>query len=139
MPNVAPYYHRFPQEGTNNPSHLAGVSDSLSHLSVQQPPAPQITYAPPPAPTPSLPPPPPAYSNTPGPFDTPAAAAWAIAPDDKQRYDTVFQTLNPANGLIAGAAVRPVLERSGLAVDLLRQVVQPHLDVKINPKHTPIS
>ena len=39
------------------------------------------------------------------------------------RRPQVFQTLNPsAAGLISGAAVRPVLERSGLAVDQLRQV-----------------
>ncbi|KAL1514806.1 hypothetical protein AB1Y20_003892 [Prymnesium parvum] len=109
----------FPQEGTNNPSQLAGVSDSLAHLAVHQPPPQQITYAPP-APAPAPRPAPQAYA--PGPFDAPPPAAWAISSEDKQRYDTVFNTLNPTNGFISGAAVRPVLERSGLAVDMLRQV-----------------
>mmetsp|Transcript_36802 Transcript_36802/g.64720 ORF Transcript_36802/g.64720 Transcript_36802/m.64720 type:complete len:160 (+) Transcript_36802:1-480(+) len=108
----------FPQEGINNPSQLAGVSDSLAHLAVHQPPPQQITYAPP-APAPAPRPAPQAYA--PGPFDAPPPAAWAISSEDKQRYDTVFNTLNPTNGFISGAAVRPVLERSGLAVDMLRQ------------------
>ena len=48
--------------------------------------------------------------------------AWAVTPDDKQRYDEVFASLNPTNGLVSGMAVRPVLERSNLPVDVLRQV-----------------
>jgi len=129
----------FPQEGTNQ-NVTPAVTDSLAHLSVQQPPQ-QLTYAPPvaaPAPVyaPAPAPPPPAqYQPTPmpaapGPFDpapTPAYAppppvAWVITPEDKQKYDEVFQTLKPTNGFVTGGAVRPVLERSNLAVDLLRQV-----------------
>ena len=60
-------------------------------------------------------------ATIPGPFD-PLPAIWAVSPADKQKYDQVFATLNPSNGLISGAAVRPVLERSGLPVDALRQV-----------------
>ena len=60
------------------------------------------------------------------PFDAPpaapAASDWVITPADKERYDDVFATLNPTNGLATGLAVRPVLERSGLPVDVLRQV-----------------
>lgn len=131
----------FPQEGTNH-AGVSNVGDSLSHLAVQQPPQPQLTYAPPPqqppapvyapapAPVPAPMPvpaaaPPPYQQQMPGPFDAPAAPApsdWTITPADKQKYDQVFQTLAPQNGFISGAAVRPVLERSGLAVDMLRQV-----------------
>ena len=38
------------------------------------------------------------------------------------RYDEVFGSLNPTNGLVSGMAVRPVLERSNLPVDVLRHV-----------------
>jgi hypothetical protein len=48
--------------------------------------------------------------------------AWSISPDDKARYDEVFATLSPAGGYASGATVRPILERSGLPVDVLRQV-----------------
>ena len=45
-----------------------------------------------------------------------------ISGEDKQRYDEVFASLNPTNGLVSGLAVRPVLERSNLPVDVLRHV-----------------
>jgi len=130
----------FPQEGTNQPSQSA-MADSISHVGanlaatqISQPP-PQIGYSAPPAPPPAAPPqqyaqPYPPQSNPyaappppgPSPFDAPAPAAWAITSDDKTRYDEVFGSLNPTNGLVSGAAVRPVLERSNLPVDVLRNV-----------------
>ena len=96
-------------EGTNNPTQLAGVQDSLSHLSVQQPPQPQLTYAPaapaaPPAYAPAqpayapAPAPAPVYQQNvvPGPFDAPPApAGWVVTPTDKARYDQVLPTLEP--------------------------------------------
>jgi len=125
----------FPQEGTNQPSQSA-MADSISHVGanlastqISQPP-PQIGYSAPPAPpqqyaqpyppqnNPYAAPPPPG----PSPFDAPAPPAWAITSDDKTRYDEVFGSLNPTNGLVSGAAVRPVLERSNLPVDVLRNV-----------------
>ena len=45
-----------------------------------------------------------------------------MTPTDKLRYDEVFSSLNPTNGLVSGQSVRPVLERSNLPVDVLRQV-----------------
>lgn len=130
----------FPQEGTNQPSQSA-MADSISHVGanlastqISQPP-PQIGYSAPPAPPPAAPPqqyaqPYPPQNNPyaappppgPSPFDAPAPAAWAITSDDKTRYDEVFGSLNPTNGLVSGAAVRPVLERSNLPVDVLRNV-----------------
>jgi hypothetical protein len=50
------------------------------------------------------------------------SAVWAVGREDKAKYDEVFQSLNPTNGLASGQAVRPVLERSGLPVDVLRTV-----------------
>ena len=37
-------------------------------------------------------------------------------------FSQVFASLNPTNGLVSGMAVRPVLERSNLPVDVLRHV-----------------
>lgn len=60
------------------------------------------------------------------PFDAPPAApsapAWAISAEEKAKYDEVFATLSPNGGKVSGAAVRPVLERSNLAIDTLRRV-----------------
>lgn len=124
----------FPQEGTHSGAGNA-VSESLSHvgnnLAAPAPP-PQIAYsAPPAAPAPPPAPPPPQYQQPyppappppgPSPFDAPTPSAWAVSPTDKERYDQIFQTLNPVNGLASGMAVRPILERSNLPVDVLRQV-----------------
>jgi len=134
----------FPQEGTHSNAGNA-VSESLSHVgnNLAAPSAPpQIGYtaapaappAPPPQqqyqqpqyqqpqyqqPYPAAPPPP-----GPSPFDAPPpqSAPWAVSPTDKERYDQVFASLNPTNGLASGMAVRPILERSNLPVDVLRVV-----------------
>jgi len=45
-----------------------------------------------------------------------------FAAEDKAKYDEVFKTLMPTNGLASGQAVRAILERSGQPVDVLRQV-----------------
>lgn len=135
----------FPQEGTHT-SAEGKMSQAISHMgaNLQGPPPPaQIGYnAPPPQPGYAAPPPPqqyappppqpPAYQQPyptqpppgPSPFDAPAGGGdgWAITPDDKARYDEIFASLNPTNGLVSGMAVRPVLERSNLPVDVLRQV-----------------
>ena len=51
-----------------------------------------------------------------------SSAAWAVTPADKSRYDEIFASLSPQNGFVSGMGVRPILERSGLPVDTLRQV-----------------
>jgi len=127
----------FPQEGTHTSAGTA-VSESLAHLAAAPAPPPpqQIGYSAPPAaavtPPPQFqqnyqaaPPAPPApLPPGPSPFDAPPppTAAWAVSRDDKARYDEVFSSLGPANGLVSGQSVRPILERSGLPVDVLRQV-----------------
>ena len=135
----------FPQEGTHT-SAEGKMSQAISHMgaNLQGPPPPaqigynappqQPGYAAPPPPQQYAPPPPqpPAYQQPyppqpppgPSPFDAPAGGGggWAISTDDKARYDEIFASLNPTNGLVSGMAVRPVLERSNLPVDVLRQV-----------------
>ena len=136
----------FPQEGTHTPQGSA-MEQSISHMgaNLQTPaPPPQIGYSAPqqqpPAQQYAAPPPQQQqqqqqqqYSQPyaerpaagPSPFDAPAQPAgnaWVVGPDDKARYDEVFASLNPTNGLVSGMAVRPVLERSNLPVDVLRQV-----------------
>ena len=49
-------------------------------------------------------------------------AQWAISAEDKARYDELFTELQQDAGRASGATVRPVLERSGLSVDMLRTV-----------------
>ena len=90
------------------------------------PPMPPQTYQqpyperPPPGPSPFDNPAPPPGSS---PFDEPAGGlGWAVSAEDKARYDEIFASLNPTKGLVSGMAVRPVLERSNLPVDILRQV-----------------
>lgn len=86
---------------------------------------------PPPQSTPSYSQPPPAApppaAPTGGPFgEAPPTSgggvAWAISADDKSRYEEVFRSLGPTNGLVSGMAVRPVLERSNLPQTVLREV-----------------
>ncbi|CAI2345946.1 unnamed protein product [Caenorhabditis sp. 36 PRJEB53466] len=40
--------------------------------------------------------------------------SWPITPTDQAKYDSIFQSLNPVNGKLSGAHVRPVLMNSGL-------------------------
>ena len=88
----------FPQEGAGESTQ---VTDALTHVGANLAPTQQLEYkAPPPA----------------------APAPWAISAEDKARYDQVFTTLQQDAGRASGATVRPVLERSGLSVDMLRTV-----------------
>ena len=145
-----------PQEGTGSSK---AMSDTMSHVEPAPP-----AIMPPSAPAPAPPPPPaapalmPPAAAAPGPFD----AAWAVSTADKVRYDEIFASLAPQNGLVrrrararhsglgcccpccclvvrvvcgrtpssppalpprqvSGMGVRPILERSGLPVDTLRQ------------------
>jgi len=112
---------QFPQEGAQPGS---AVGQALNHVSEhvsapKEPPPAQITYSRP------VEPPPPAHPQlsyqTAAPVP-PASAAWVISPQDKAKYDEVFTSIGPVNGLASGVAIRPILERSGLPVDVLRQV-----------------
>jgi len=120
---------QFPQEGTVSSGSGAAVHTALHHVAEHiasvppptLPPAAQIGYAA--APPPAAPPPTTNGGYTGNPYDLPGGrGAWSIPPADKARYDEVFATLSPTGGLASGMTVRPILERSGLPVDVLRQV-----------------
>ena len=117
------------QEGTVSSGSGAAVHTALHHVAEHiasvppptLPPAAQIGYAA--APPPAAPPPTTNGGYTGNPYDLPGGrGAWSIPPADKARYDEVFATLSPTGGLASGMTVRPILERSGLPVDVLRQV-----------------
>lgn len=42
--------------------------------------------------------------------------------EDKAKYDAIFDSLNPVNGLLSGDKVKPVLLNSKLPVDILGRV-----------------
>lgn len=42
--------------------------------------------------------------------------------EDKVKYDAIFDSLNPVNGLLSGEKVKPVLLNSKLPVDILGRV-----------------
>ena len=126
----------FPQEGSQSSE---GVGATLSHVGhadepaytpppaalAAPPPAPQLQYTPAPPAAPPAPPPGDPFGAPPpsgGPFGAAPAAPWAVGKADKDRYDEIFASLQPQNGFVTGAGVRPILERSNLPVDTLRQV-----------------
>jgi len=117
---------QFPQEGSQ-PSSSVGqaLTHVATHVAAQPTPAApaQLTYAPPapPANTAGNPYQQPYPQQPAAPTPSPPAQ-WAITPQDKAKYDEVFTTLSPQGGLASGLAVRPILERSGLPVDVLRNV-----------------
>mmetsp|Transcript_60626 Transcript_60626/g.100671 ORF Transcript_60626/g.100671 Transcript_60626/m.100671 type:complete len:546 (-) Transcript_60626:328-1965(-) len=109
---------QFPQEGAQPGS---AVGQALTH--VQQHVTPAAAALPPPqAVGPPLTYQPPAATSPWGDQSLQASPPWAIEQQDKLKYDEVFATLGPTGGFASGQAVRPILERSGLAVDVLRQV-----------------
>lgn len=63
--------------------------------------------------------------------------------EDKAKYDAIFDSLNPVNGLLSGDKVKPVLLNSKLPVDILGRVrISFYLIVNsqiITVLHSPIS
>uniref|UniRef100_A0A7S4B9K4 Calmodulin n=1 Tax=Chrysotila carterae TaxID=13221 RepID=A0A7S4B9K4_CHRCT len=114
---------QFPQEGTQPGSAVGQALTHVSeHVAAHPPPPQQLSYQPAEPPPSQL-----IYAAQPSPYvaapaAAPTAPAWAISPADKTKYDEVFATMQPQGGLASGLAVRPILERSGLPVDVLRQV-----------------
>ncbi|KAL8178685.1 UNVERIFIED_CONTAM: Epidermal growth factor receptor substrate 15 [Gekko kuhli] len=53
---------------------------------------------------------------------TPLDIPWAVKVEDKSKYDAIFDSLNPVNGLLSGDKVKPVLLNSKLPVDILGRV-----------------
>ncbi|NWS41149.1 EPS15 factor, partial [Probosciger aterrimus] len=71
----------------------------------------------------NLPVPPPRFTDTSSPLllsgTTPSDVPWAVKLEDKAKYDAIFDSLNPVNGLLSGDKVKPVLLNSKLPVDIL--------------------
>lgn len=54
---------------------------------------------------------------------TPAPdSQWAIRPDEKGKFEGIFESLSPVNGLLPGEKVRPVLINSKLPLDVLGKI-----------------
>uniref|UniRef100_A0A8D0DYG7 Epidermal growth factor receptor pathway substrate 15 n=1 Tax=Salvator merianae TaxID=96440 RepID=A0A8D0DYG7_SALMN len=72
----------------------------------------------------NLPVPPPRFSDLTSPLTIGASAdiPWAVKAEDKAKYDAIFDSLNPVNGLLSGDKVKPVLLNSKLPVDVLGRV-----------------
>ena len=45
-----------------------------------------------------------------------------LKPEDKAKYDAIFDSLCPVNGFLSGDKVKPVLLNSKLPVDILGRV-----------------
>lgn len=47
---------------------------------------------------------------------------WLHQPEDKAKYDGIFESLSPVGGLLSGDKVKPVLMNSNLPLDVLGKV-----------------
>ncbi|XP_072219274.1 epidermal growth factor receptor substrate 15-like 1 isoform X1 [Leuresthes tenuis] len=47
---------------------------------------------------------------------------WAIRPDEKGKFEGIFESLSPVKGLLSGEKVRPVLINSKLPLDVLGKI-----------------
>ncbi|XP_056388239.1 epidermal growth factor receptor substrate 15 isoform X2 [Hyla sarda] len=47
---------------------------------------------------------------------------WAVKPEEKAKYDAIFDSLSPVNGFLSGDKVKPVLLNSKLPVEVLGRV-----------------
>ncbi|XP_035384379.1 epidermal growth factor receptor substrate 15-like 1 isoform X3 [Electrophorus electricus] len=52
----------------------------------------------------------------------PSDPSWALKVDDKAKYDGIFESLSPVNGLLSGDKVKPVLINSNLPLDVLGKI-----------------
>ncbi|XP_035764750.1 epidermal growth factor receptor substrate 15-like 1 isoform X1 [Neolamprologus brichardi] len=71
--------------------------------------------------------PPPKFKDTSSPslsstVSVPAESHWAVRPEEKNKFDGIFESLAPVNGLLSGEKVRPVLINSKLPLDVLGKV-----------------
>ncbi|CAP24021.1 Protein CBR-EHS-1 [Caenorhabditis briggsae] len=76
----------------------------------------------PPPPHPSHPHSIPSQQSSPAHPSTGLPPHWPITPSDQAKYDSIFQSLNPVNGKLSGAHVRPVLMNSGLDPHALARI-----------------
>ncbi|XP_068175016.1 epidermal growth factor receptor substrate 15-like 1 isoform X2 [Antennarius striatus] len=75
----------------------------------------------------SLPTPPPKFKDPSSPSVSSTASSsgellWAVRPDEKSKFDGIFESLAPVNGLLSGDKVKPVLINSKLPLDVLGKV-----------------
>ncbi|XP_072338941.1 epidermal growth factor receptor substrate 15-like 1 isoform X5 [Scyliorhinus torazame] len=47
---------------------------------------------------------------------------WAVRPEERAKFDGIFESLTPLNGLLSGDQVKPVLINSNLPLDVLGRV-----------------
>ncbi|KAM6219582.1 epidermal growth factor receptor substrate 15-like 1 [Rhynchocyon petersi] len=69
--------------------------------------------------------PPPKFHDTSSPLTTaapPTEAHWAVRVEEKAKFDGIFESLLPINGLLSGDKVKPVLMNSKLPLDVLGRV-----------------
>uniref|UniRef100_A0A3P8UKB0 Epidermal growth factor receptor pathway substrate 15 like 1 n=1 Tax=Cynoglossus semilaevis TaxID=244447 RepID=A0A3P8UKB0_CYNSE len=52
----------------------------------------------------------------------PTELHWAVRPEEKSKFDGIFESLAPVNGLLSGDKVKPVLINSKLPLDVLGKV-----------------
>ncbi|XP_035994315.1 epidermal growth factor receptor substrate 15-like 1 isoform X2 [Fundulus heteroclitus] len=66
----------------------------------------------------------PKFRDTASPLLTASSTAsdWAIRPDEKGKFEAIFESLSPVNGLLSGDKVRPVLINSKLPLDVLGKI-----------------
>ncbi|KAM4022594.1 epidermal growth factor receptor substrate 15 isoform 1-T1 [Anomaloglossus baeobatrachus] len=69
--------------------------------------------------------PPPRFHDMAGPLVAAPVAVdspWAVRPEEKAKYDAIFDSLSPLNGFLSGDKVKPVLLNSKLPVEVLGRV-----------------
>ncbi|XP_015255503.1 PREDICTED: epidermal growth factor receptor substrate 15 isoform X2 [Cyprinodon variegatus] len=69
--------------------------------------------------------PPPKFHDTSSPLLAGGAAVdtpWVVKPEEKMKFDSIFESLGPVGGMLSGDKVKPVLLNSKLPVDILGRV-----------------
>ncbi|XP_043985973.1 epidermal growth factor receptor substrate 15 isoform X4 [Gambusia affinis] len=69
--------------------------------------------------------PPPKFHDTSSPQLAKGVAAdapWVVKPEEKMKFDAIFESLGPVGGMLSGDKVKPVLLNSKLPVDILGRV-----------------
>ncbi|XP_041646782.1 epidermal growth factor receptor substrate 15 [Cheilinus undulatus] len=69
--------------------------------------------------------PPPKFHDTSSPLLAGGVAVdipWVVKPEEKMKFDSIFESLGPVGGILTGDKVKPVLLNSKLPVDILGRV-----------------
>ncbi|KAM6920990.1 epidermal growth factor receptor substrate 15-like 1 [Xenentodon cancila] len=70
--------------------------------------------------------PPPKFKDTSSPSLSSTTSSgeshWAVRPEERNKFDGIFESLAPVNGLLSGEKVKPVLINSKLPLDVLGKV-----------------